>query len=446
MSPCSRYVGFIVALLAACAQFLPAADWPEIQGRGRLNSWTEDGILDRFPPGGLTVRWRTPAHTGYAGPAVADGRVFVADYEKTNQVEIERVLCLDEQSGQVRWTYANPAVTYGSLSYAYGPRATPTVDGGRVFVLGAVGDLYSLDVKSGKLLWKISFPRDLQAKVPVWGFAASPLVYGDRLICLAGAGSNGTVVALDKATGREVWRALSSKGGPGYAAPIVIHAGGVDQLIQWHGGAVSSLNPDTGAVYWEAPYEGKDMLVATPVWQGNRLFVTAFFDGPMMLQLADDRPGAKVLWHGLSHSEIKTDGLHCTLSTPVIQDGNIYGVCSYGQLRCLDAQTGARIWETPAVTRENARWASAFLTRQAGRCFITNDRGELILAALSPREYREIDRTQLITPTTPVGNKRELGAVNWVLPAYANRHIIIRNDREVIRASLEKTPAAAAQP
>lgn len=183
------------------------------------------------------------------------------------------------------------------------------------------------------------------------------------------------------------------------------------------------------------------MLVATPVYESNLLFVTAFFNGPMMLDLATDRPDANLLWRGKSQSEINTDGLHCTTSTPVILDGYVYGVCSYGQFRCLDAHTGKRIWETQEVTGEKARWASAFLTRNGSRFFINNDRGELIIAEFSPKGYHEISRTNLITPTSPGGGKRERGAVNWVLPAYANRHILIRNDREIIRASLEAPQA-----
>ena len=104
MRQCIRYV-FCTAVLASCSQSLLADDWPETQGRGRLNVWKEDGILDRFPEGGLTGRWRTPIRSGYAGPAVSAGRVFVADYEKAGEAQVERVLCLDEQSGKVLWTF-----------------------------------------------------------------------------------------------------------------------------------------------------------------------------------------------------------------------------------------------------------------------------------------------------------------------------------------------------
>jgi outer membrane protein assembly factor BamB len=172
--------------------------------------------------------------------------------------------------------------------------------------------------------------------------------------------------------------------------------------------------------------------------------VTAFFTGPIMLKLADDKPAASLLWRGKSSSEIKTDGLHSTISTPILKDGYIYGVCSYGQFRCLDATTGQRIWETMEVTKENVRWASAFIVPNGDRYFINNDRGELIIAELSPTGYHEISRTELIKPTTPAGDKRELTGVNWILPAYANRHIIIRNDEEIIRVSLEQPAPSSA--
>jgi outer membrane protein assembly factor BamB len=433
------WLGVLLGLglvLALGPSALRADDWPEIQGKGRHSVWNEGGILEKFPEGGAPVRWRTPIGAGYTGPAVAEGRVFTADYRRTPAGQVERALCLDEQSGHVLWTYENPEVRYGDLPYGTGPRATPTVDGDRVYVLGAVGDLYCLAVKDGELLWKVNFKKDFKARQATWGFASAPLAWGDLVICLAGSAPDGKVIALDRRTGHEVWRGLPNKGSTAYAAPIVLQAGGVDQLIQWHEGAVSSLDPNTGRVFWEQPFKG-DLLVSTPVTDGNLLFVSAFFNGPMMLELAPDKPAAGLLWRGKSQSEIDTDGLHCMTSTPVILDAHVYGVCSYGQLRCLDARTGQRLWETQEVTREKARWASAFLTRNGRRFFINNDRGELIIAEFSPQGYHEISRMNLIKPTTPGGGKRELGAVNWVLPAYANRHILIRNDEEIIRVSLE---------
>jgi outer membrane protein assembly factor BamB len=144
-------------------------------------------------------------------------------------------------------------------------------------------------------------------------------------------------------------------------------------------------------------------------------------------------------WKGASESEIDTDGLHSITSTPVMDGNYIYGVCSYGQLRCLDARTGKRIWETQALTKEKARWATAFLVRHQDRYFINNDRGELIIAKLSPEGYQELARTALIKPTATAGiGRRELKAVNWTHPAYANRTLLTRNDEELIAVSISK--------
>ena len=323
-------------------------------------------------------------------------------------------------------------------SYAVGPRATPTVDGDRVYVQGAAGTLVALNAETGELLWTRNFREEFGADMPIYGFASSPLVDGERLITLAGGVPDAKVMAFDKMTGEEVWRALSSEeSGPGVGQPVIIEASGVRQLIVWHPVALSSLDPDTGEVFWEQPFTvDYDMTVAAPVKYGSELFVTTFYNGPLMMTLDADRPDAAVHWKGESNSEILTEGLHSVLATPVIMDGYIYGVGSYGQLRGLEAATGERIWETQAVTVERARWASAFIVRHEDRFFINNDRGDLIIARMTPKGYEEISRTHLIAPTSAPGNRRELKTVNWSHPAYANQHIYARNDEEIIAASL----------
>jgi len=163
--------------------------------------------------------------------------------------------------------------------------------------------------------------------------------------------------------------------------------------------------------------------------------VSCFFNGSLLLELEKDAPGARALWQISGQSEIDSDSLHALISTPVIDGNAIYGVGSYGQLRGLDLQTGKRLWESMDVVGEKARWAAAFIVRHGDRYIINNDRGELIFARLSREGYQEIDRTPLIKPTSPA-SRRELGAVHWSHPAYANRHIVVRNDREIVRANL----------
>ena len=155
-----------------------------------------------------------------------------------------------------------------------------------------------------------------------------------------------------------------------------------------------------------------------------------------MLTLDDKKPAATVLWKGKSDSEIQTDGLHAVIATPVILGDNIYGICSYGQFRCAGGQDRRTVWETQAVTKERARWATGIIVRNGERLFINNDRGELIIVKAEPEGYRRSAAPHLIKPTSPPQNRRELVNVNWSYPAYANRHIYARNDEEIIAASL----------
>ncbi len=429
-------------LLLLCAFTVAAEDWPEWRGHGRVGIWNETGIVETFPAEGLKVSWRTPIHSGFAGPAVADGRVFVTDFRRVQGNRgYERILCLDEKNGKILWQ-REWEVDYTGLmqTYAIGPRATPTVDEDRVYVLGAMGKLVVLKVDSGEIVWETDFVKVFGTTIPTWGMTGAPLVDGERVICLVGGEPDGKVIAFDKLTGKEMWRALSSDWEPGYAPPIIFEIGGVRQLVIWHPRAISSLDPVTGDVYWEVPFNvSMGLTIATPIRSGPYLFVSSFYDGAHMLKLDTHRPGAEVLWHSSGGSDTQTDKIHTLINTAVIDGEYLYGIDSYGQARGLTVGTGKRIWESLAITKEKARWAAAFLVRNGDRYFINNDRGELIVGRFTPEGFHETSRTQLIEPTSnPGGRRRELGAVNWSHPAYANRHIFARNDKEILRASLAK--------
>lgn len=444
----------LVCLVPALGQ---ADDWPQWLGPQRDGAWREQGIIDKFPAQGPPVRWRAPIGGGYAGPAVADGRVYVTDrilekgardpdnlFARASSPGKERVLCLDAATGKVIWEHAYP-VKY-EVSYPCGPRCTPVVRDRRVYTLGAMGDLYCLDAGSGKVIWSKNFPRDYKARVPLWGFAAHPLLDGDKLICLVG-GDDSIVVAFDAATGKEKWHALSFQRGStelGYCPPVIYKAGGVRQLIIWHPEAVNGLDPDTGKLYWSQKFPLKaNMSIATPQLVGDRLLVSAFYNGSMMLRLSADKPEATLLWQAKGRGERPdmTDTLHTVMATPYMRDGYIYGVCSYGELRCLRAADGERVWEdlqaTGSKKAERDRWDTAFLTAQGDRWFLFTETGDLIIAMLSPKGYKEIDRAHLLEPTGRAMSR----SIVWSHPAYANKCIFVRNDKEIICASLAKSQA-----
>ncbi|HZU35832.1 MAG TPA: PQQ-binding-like beta-propeller repeat protein [Gemmataceae bacterium] len=423
-----------------------ADDWPQWLGPRRDGVWRETGILATFPKDGPRIRWRTPIGGGYAGPAVTGGRVYVHDrvlaagarnpsnaFATSTIPGRERVLCLDEANGKVLWKHEYNCPY--AISYPAGPRATPLVHGGKVYTLGAMGDLLCLNAGTGKVLWSHNLPSEYSTHVPLWGYAAHPLLDGDRLICLVG-GKGSEVVAFHKDTGKELWRSLTlPRGDIGYCPPTLIEIGGRRQLIIWDPQSVHGLNPATGEVWWSQPFRvNANMTIPTPRQSGARLFLTNFYDGAMMLQLDAKRPAATVLWKGKTHNEQRTDALHSVMSTPVIKDGYIYGVCSYGQLRCLKADTGERVWETFAATTggEPVRWANAFLIPQGDRYFLFNEKGDLIIARLTPAGYDEISRAHILEPTNHMPGR----PVVWSHPAFADRCAFIRNDKEIVCVDL----------
>ena len=424
-----------------------ADDWPQWRGEDRLAVWRETGIVEELPDA-LAVAWRTPIRSGYSGPAVAGGRVFVTDWREDPDSRtldgVERLIVLDEETGAVLWTREwRTSYRMLSVSYAVGPRATPTVDGDRVYVVGATGRLFCFDVETGAVHWEKDYVAEYGTSVPVWGIVSAPLVDGDRLLTVVGGEPDALVVAFDKRTGEERWRAIEVEAEMGYAQPVIYEAGGARQLIVWHPRALASLNPETGALHWQQPWDvSMGVTVATPVRSGNYLLVSQFFNGSLMMQLNQDRPDATELWRGRSRSELpgETDTIHAMVTTPIIVGDHVYGVDSYGELRGLDATTGERLWMSPDMTAQ-ARWSTAFLVRHEDRYFVNNDEGFLILARFMPDGYVELDRTRLIEPTGGSGARTPHGRiaerlVNWSHPAYANGHIVHRNDREIIRASL----------
>ena len=224
-----------------------ADDWPQWGGPNRDIVWREQGIVERLPDAELLPRvWSVGVGEGYSGPAVADGRVYVTDRIPSSQQE--RVLCVDAESGAQLWKHEY-ASRY-TISYPAGPRTTPVVDGGRVYTIGAMGQMYCLDTGSGDVVWQKDFESDYGTKLPTWGMAASPLVDGDQLITLVGGKEGALIVSFDKATGKELWRSLEDAD-VGYCPPVIYEFGGRRQLIIWHPSGVSSLNPSDGKLIWK---------------------------------------------------------------------------------------------------------------------------------------------------------------------------------------------------
>jgi len=408
-----------------------ADDWPQWRGPKRDGVWRETGIVEKFAKPQLDLVWRAEISSGYSGPTVADGRVYVTD-RVVKPAQVERVHCFDSKTGKTLWTHTYDC-PYEGVGYDAGPRASVAIHDGRAYSLGAMGHLFCFDAAKGDILWKKDLNKEYNIQMPQWGIAASPLIEGDLLIIQVGGTEEACLVAFDRKTGQEKWKALKDR--PGYSAPIIIEQSGKRVLIFYTGDNVVGLDPQSGKVYWQYPFPPRQMVIgiSTPVVSGDKLFLTNFFDGSLMLKLDREKQGVEKLWQRAGESEKNTDALHSIIATPLFEGSYIYGVDSYGELRCLDARTGDRIWESlDAVPK--ARWATIHLVRNGEHVWMFNERGELIIAGLSPKGYREISRAKLLEPT--LDQLRQRGGVCWSHPAFADKHVFARNDKELVCADL----------
>jgi outer membrane protein assembly factor BamB len=431
-----------------------AADWPEWLGRNRDGIWHEDGLIEKFPAGGPKVRWRVPIGNGYSGPAVAGGLVYVMDRQRATDPAgkpvratregipgNERTLCLNARDGKLVWK--DEYQCHYRVSYSEGPRTTPLVRAGRVYTLGTMGDLRCLDASTGSRYWTKNLMEGYKLdKPPAWGFAAHPLLDGDLLYCLVG-GAGSAVVAIHKDSGKEAWRALTTEE-VCYSPPMVYEAGGKRQLIVWLSDSINSLDPATGRIYWTLPYPtvGKPTHpaanIATVRRAGDLLFFTGPYHGSHMLQLAADKPGATLKWKHENNNSTRLEHLSSLIPTPVIQAGHIYGVSFMGELCCLEAETGKQLWETSALFGgKKTDCGTAFLVPQGERYIIFNDLGDLILAELSSKGYKEIDRARIVEPVQESRHRH----VVWSHPAFAERCVFARNGKEIVCVSLAREKA-----
>lgn len=410
-------------------QVLRADDWPQFRGANRDAVWHETGIMQTFPPEGLLVRWRVPIGYGLSSPVVAQGRVYLVDAELKKPKAQERVQCWDEQTGKSLWTHVYD-VTYPDWAFdptqKAGPNSTPIVQDGKVWAIGQTGDLFCFDAAKGIVLWHRNLTVDY-GLAEFSGTTPSPLIEGGLIIWVIGGKPDACVVALDKNTGKEVWRALGDKWT--YSSPIVITAGGQRQLIVWTPNAATSLNPATGKTWWrqELSEAGTLATVPTPVLKDDLLL----FSG-MMLQLDPAKPAMKVLWPAKLTG---TQRILSQSSIPIILGGHVFSAKIPGKLVCLEALTGKQVWETDKVTNKSMG-STIHLTPNGDSVLIFTDEGNLIRARLSPKGYEELSRVHVIEPDYTFSGRK----VVWPPPAYANQHIFVRNHAELICASLAARP------
>ena len=437
-----------LVLFAALLAISPARadDWPHWLGPHGDSTWREDGLIDSFPEGGPKVLWRTPVANGYSGPSVVGDRVFLSDYKietgvvddkpgtRTVLTGQERIRAFSAETGKELWTHAYECPF--NLSFPNGPRTTPASDGEFVWSLGAEGHLVCLRAADGSVVWKKNIKKEYaRDESPFWGYAHHPVVHGDLLYCLPGG--NGTaVVALNKKTGAEVWRALSVDD-PGYAPPVVIQRGGKDVLVVWHPKALCGLEAATGKVLWSVPFDPQyNMSIMSPRIGGDHVFVGAIIKKSILVRMSPDGSTAALEWTGTPKQALAPKN-----GTPLVWDGHLYGCDADGDLRFASLETGERLWSSnEPLGGKSPNSGTFFLVRMteskpgAANHVVATEQGDLVLADISPKGYREVSRARVLEPTTP-GMGRP---VVWSHPAFARRCVFLRNDRELVCVSLAK--------
>lgn len=431
-----------IATLAAAATAAPADDWPQWMGPGRDNVWKETGIVDTLPAGGPKVLWRAKIAGGYAGPAVADGIVYCGDYVSKDQTQqqldsgnfdrsgssgTEAWKAYDEKTGNLLWTYDYP-VKY-AISYPSGPRCTPTVHDGKVYVLGAEGHLACLEAKSGKKIWAKELKDVYKTKSALWGYAAHPIIDGKKLITLAG-GNGSHVVALDKDTGNEIWKS-QTQAEQGYAPPLFVTASGVRQMIVAGPQAVYALDPETGKRLWTTKYDASNgSIIMTPIVVGDYLFVAGYQGKNLLCKFTKDKPGVEVVakdQRGKFMSPVNVQ--------PFAENGIVYGHDESGKFIAFKLETGERIAEGGGALGDDPKGSgTAFIVKNGNRFVFFTETGDLTFGTLSSNGYKETSRAHVIDMTNSAFGRK----VVWCQPAFANKHCYVRNDKELICLDLAK--------
>lgn len=396
-----------------------AEDWPRWGGSRGDETWQGPKLPEAWPAGKLPVAWSRQIGGGYGGVSVAGGRAYVMD-RQSEPKEVERVLCFDAHTGEPLWSHEY-TVAYGKLDYGNGPRSTATVYDGRVYTLGAMGHVLCLNAVDGKVQWSKDCVAEFIAKIPQWGLAASPVIWKDFVIVHPGS-ENGCLMAFDRMTGKEMWRASSDPAG--YATPLIIESPSGPQLIAWTPEHILGADPRSGKIHWSIPYEVLyGVSIATPIYRDNTVFVTGYWAGSKAIRLGKRPEDAELVWE-------ENRNLRGLMAQPLYRDGHVYTIDKDRGLTCFELATGKKAWDDAHQMTPRGRNPQATLVwlGDGDRAIILNELGDLILARLNARAYHEQSRTNIIT--------RKDNSPIWAHPAYVGSRVYARSDSELVCVEL----------
>jgi len=381
-----NYIAIALLSLATCASSAQAGDWPQILGPNRNGHATDETLLDEWPSGGPEKLWSLQIGTGFAGPAIRDGVVYLFH----RQASSELVWAVDLQTGKKLWTKSYRANYVPTVNPDDGPRCVPLVTETSVIVFGAAGALRSLDRKSGDRQWEVDLAERFSAPNGYFGAGSTPIAVNDRILVNIGGRNRTAIVSLDSANGKILWTAFDDQAS--YSSPITTTIN-----EKRYGIFVTRLNciaidPFVGDVHYQFEFgrSGPTVNAAMPLVHNNELFVSAAYGvGAKLVQL---KPKSyKTIWEN-------DDSLTCQYNTPVLVDGYLYGIHGredYGntELRCVD-------WKTGRVQWSERNFDPAHIIVADGKLILTRLDGTAILAKPSSDKFEKISSFRATTDIT----------------------------------------------
>jgi outer membrane protein assembly factor BamB len=391
-----------------------AEDWPCWRGSRGDGISRETGLLKEWPKDGPKRLWTADLSGGFSAIAVVEGRVFTQTKEKNQEV----VVCLDAATGKDLWRYrydcdytAHKTFTGGGMPASRtGPRATPTVDGGRVYTLGATGILLCLEAKTGEKVWQQDLLKIAEEVCPKHGYCCCPLIVGDRIYVHPGGPKGKSIAALDKKDGSVIWQALDDPIGEG--SPIWIESGGAPQVIFFTGAGAIGVAPKDGKLLWRYPWKTQyDLNIATPIFAEGKVFISSNYGVGAALFRLTDKSEPETVW--------KEKTMQNHISTCVLYEGNLYGFSEH-RLRCVDFETGKVKWDKSGLGRGT-------LTVADGQLIVQGDHGQLILAKATPDAYTEISQCQVL----------DKDKLSWTVPVVSDGKLYLRNEYTLVVLDLK---------
>ena len=410
--PLSRVICLLLAF--GIADTTIADDWPQLLGKSRNGTSAESGLIDRIPDYGIPVIWRAAGGVGMSAVAVSDG-LAISSWNKGGK---QMLVAMNAQTGETVWKTA--IATAYKNGMGDGPRATPTIDRGAVYMLTGDGILCSADLLTGRLNWQVDTPNRFKVQPSEYGMASSPLVVGNVVVAHVG-GPSVSVVAFDITDGSTVWKA--GDGPAGYSSPVLLQVSGQPQVVSMTGYQLIGIDPVSGNVLWTYAFKTSFACnTANPIAVDGNIFISAGENHGCVLlgiESQDNEFTVNEIWASLETKSVMRN----EWQTSIVVDGFLYGFDNVGaagpttHLSCIDVKTGVKVW------RKN-RFGKGNFVLADGKLWITTMDGELVLVAVDPTQFKELGRTKLL------GSTRQTMSI-------ANGKGYLRDDNEVLCIKLD---------